>query len=62
LRFAASDILALCDFCHAQWLYHSGTNGEATMSMIVSILSRGMAIAIAGAGAFVIANYALDWL
>jgi hypothetical protein len=27
-----------------------------------SIVGRGVAIAIAGAGAFVIANYALDWL
>jgi hypothetical protein len=29
---------------------------------IASIIGRGAAIAIAGAGAFVIANYALDWL
>jgi hypothetical protein len=32
------------------------------MVEIASILGRGIAIAIAGAGAFVIANYALDWL
>jgi hypothetical protein len=29
---------------------------------IASIIGRGVAIAMAGAGAFVIANYALDWL
>jgi len=29
---------------------------------IASIIGRGAAIAIAGAVAFVIANYALDWL
>jgi hypothetical protein len=27
-----------------------------------AILGRGIAIAIAGAGAFVLASYALDWL
>jgi hypothetical protein len=32
------------------------------MGVIVSILGKGIAIAIAGAGAFEIANYALDWL
>jgi hypothetical protein len=32
------------------------------MRWIVSILARVIAIAIAGAGAFVIATYALDWL
>jgi hypothetical protein len=32
------------------------------MGVIVSILGKGMAIAIAGGGAFVIADYALDWL
>jgi hypothetical protein len=32
------------------------------MGVIVSILGRGVAIAMAGTGAFVIANYALDWL
>jgi hypothetical protein len=32
------------------------------MGVIASILGKGIAIAIAGAGAFVIANYALDWL
>jgi hypothetical protein len=36
--------------------------GVGHMGVIVSILGRGMAIAIAGAGAFVIADYALDWL
>jgi len=35
---------------------------NATMGVIVSILGRGVAIAMAGTGAFVIANYALDWL
>jgi hypothetical protein len=30
--------------------------------VIASILARGTAVAIAGAGAFVIASYALDWL
>jgi len=29
---------------------------------ITSIIGRGVAIGMAGAGAFVIANYALDWL
>jgi hypothetical protein len=36
--------------------------GVGHMGVIVSILGKGMAIAIAGAGAFVIADYALDWL
>jgi hypothetical protein len=31
-------------------------------AVILSIFSRGIAIAAAGAGAFAIANYALDWL
>ena len=29
---------------------------------IASIIGRGIAIALAGGGAFVVANYALDWL
>ena len=38
--------------------------GGAVMGWIAiaSIIGRGIAIALAGAGAFVVANYALDWL
>ena len=32
------------------------------IAIVLSIIGRGAVIAIAGAGAFVIANYALDWL
>jgi hypothetical protein len=30
--------------------------------IVVSVLARSIAIAVAGGGAFVIASYALDWL
>jgi hypothetical protein len=32
------------------------------IAIVLSIIGRGAVIAMAGAGAFVIANYALDWL
>jgi hypothetical protein len=38
-------------------------SGEcAAMRVIFSIIGQGLAITIAGGGAFVIASYALDWL
>jgi hypothetical protein len=32
------------------------------IAIVLSIIGRGAMIAMAGPGAFVIANYALDWL
>jgi hypothetical protein len=60
-RFA-SRFLALCDFCHACPLYYWPGGAVMGWIAIASIIGRGVAIAMAGAGAFVIANYALDWL
>jgi hypothetical protein len=57
-------------FCHTKRLYRSSLSGAGSVpecasmgwTEIGSILGKGVAIAIAYAGAFVIANYALDWL